>query len=296
MSTQQARWGPGENAEQTAAWDGPLYDTFARFRHVVTTGLGAHGEIALGMLAPRAGERVLDIGCGFGDTTQAIAELVGPAGEAFGVDIAPRFIQTATEEARAAGIGQARFGVRDVQKDDLGADFDAAFARMGTMFFDSPVVAMRNVRSALRPGGRLAIVVWRNRVDNDWLYRAQTIVEQIVERPEESDEPTCGPGPFSMAGADTTSDILLHAGWEDVSLRRCDIAIQIGRDMDEAIGLVKALGPAGELLRLAGDRAAHLHGEVDAALREGLSEFETGDGVWAPASTWVVTARAPGAG
>lgn len=294
MSTQEKRWGPGENAEQTAAWDGPLFDTFSRFRHVVTTGLGAHGKVALDALSPRSGERVLDVGCGFGDTTQAIAELVGPAGEAFGVDIAPRFIEAATEEARDAGMGHARFAVRDVQKDDLGEGFDAAFARMGTMFFDSPVAAMRNVRSALRPGGRLAIVVWRNRVDNDWLYRAQTIVEQIVERPEESDEPTCGPGPFSMAGADTTSDILVHAGWEEISLRRCDIPIQVGRDMDEAIGLVKALGPAGELLRLAGERARHLHGEVDAALRVGLSEFEGPDGVWAPASTWVVTARAPG--
>jgi SAM-dependent methyltransferase len=296
VSTREQRWGPGENAEQTAAWDGPLFDTFSRFRHVVTTGLGAHGEVALAALAPQAAERVLDVGCGFGDTTQRIAELVGPEGEAVGVDVAPRFIETAAKEAREAGIGHARFAVRDVQTDDLGDGFDAAYSRMGTMFFDAPVAAMSNVRAALRPGGRLAITVWRNRVDNDWLYRAQTIVEQIVERPEESDEPTCGAGPFSMSGADTTSDILLYAGWEDVVLRRCDIPIQVGRDLDEAIGLVKALGPAGELLRLAGERAQHLHAEVDAALREGLSEFEGPDGVWAPASTWIVSARAPVAG
>ena len=73
------------------------------------------------------------------------------------------------------------------------------------MFFANPVWALRNVREALVPGGRLVMVVWRRRTDNDWLYRAQTIVERIVERPEEYDEPTCGPGPFSMADADTTS-------------------------------------------------------------------------------------------
>ena len=114
-----------------------------------------------------------------------------------------------------------------------------------------------------------------------------------MSRPEEYDQPTCGPGPFSMADADTTSEILVHAGFEDISLRRCDIPILIGRDLDEAIDFVTALGPAGEILRLAGDSAAHLHGRVRDALREGLAEFETEDGMRAPASTWIVTASAP---
>ena len=141
------------------------------------------------------------------------------------------------------------------------------------------------------------MVVWRRRIDNDWLYRAQTIVEEIVTRPEEYDEPTCGPGPFSMADADTTSEVLVHAGFADIALRRCDIPILIGNDLDEAIELVMALGPAGEILRLAGDRAAHLHGQVEAALREGLAEFaaetDTSGVLRAPASTWIVTASAP---
>jgi hypothetical protein len=163
------------------------------------------------------------------------------------------------------------------------------------MFFASPVAALRNVREALVPGAQLVMVVWRRRIDNEWMYRAQTIVEGIVSRPEEYDEPTCGPGPFSMADADTTSEILTYAGFVDISFRRCDIPIVVGRDIQEAIDLVMALGPAGEILRLAGDRAAHLHGDVDAALREGLAEFETPDGLMAPASTWIVTASAPAA-
>jgi len=167
-----------------------------------------------------------------------------------------------------------------------------AFSRFGTMFFANPVVALRNVREALRPGGRLVMVVWRRRIDNDWLYRGQTIVESIVERPEEYDEPTCGPGPFSMADADTTSEILTHAGFTDIALHRCDIPIVIGKDLEEARELVMALGPAGEILRLAGDRAAHLHGQVETALREGLAEFAAEGEVRAPASTWIVTASA----
>jgi ubiquinone/menaquinone biosynthesis C-methylase UbiE len=199
MATAESRWGEGANAEAIEAWDGPLYDRFVRFRHIVTTGLGAHGEEALRLVPPQPGQRVLDIGCGFGDTTQRIAELVGPEGEAVGVDAAERFIETAKAEAAEAGVANARFFVADVQSDSLGEGFDLAFSRMGTMFFASPVAALRNVREALVPGGRLAMVVWRRRIDNDWLYRAQQIVEGIVERPEEYDEPTCGPGPFSMA-------------------------------------------------------------------------------------------------
>jgi ubiquinone/menaquinone biosynthesis C-methylase UbiE len=294
MTAADSKWGSDANAEAITAWDGPLFDRFLRFRHIVTTGLGAHGEKALELFPPQPGARVLDIGCGFGDTTQRIAELVGPEGEAVGVDAATRFIEAARQDAAEAGVTNARFAVADVETTPFEERFDRAFSRMGTMFFANPVWALRNVRAALAPGGLLTMVVWRRRIDNDWIYRAQTIVEGIVERPEEYDEPTCGPGPFSMADADTTSEMLLHAGFVDVSFRRCDIPILVGNDVDEAIELVMSLGPAGEILRLAGERAVHLHGEVDAALRKGLAEYATPDGaVVAPASTWIVSASAP---
>jgi ubiquinone/menaquinone biosynthesis C-methylase UbiE len=282
------------NDEAIRAWDGPLYDRFVRFRETVTTGLGAHGEEALRLHPLQPGQRVLDLGCGFGDTTQRIAGLVGPDGEAVGVDAAPRFIEDAIREAGETGVANARFLVADVQETLFGEErFDVAFSRFGTMFFASPVAALRNVRRALLPGGKLLMVVWRRRIDNDWLYRAQTIVEGIVARPEEYDEPTCGPGPFSMADADTTSEVLIRAGFIDIALRRCDIPIMIGSDIEEALELVMALGPAGEILRLAGDRAAHLHGQVQDALRKGLAEFAADGELRAPASTWIVTASAP---
>jgi SAM-dependent methyltransferase len=293
MTAADSRWGAGANAEAITAWDGPLFDRFVRFRHIVTSGLGEHGEKALELFPLQPGQRVLDIGCGFGDTTQRIAGLVGPGGEAVGVDAAENFIEAARKEAQEAGVANARFAVADVETTSFEERFDRAFSRMGTMFFANPVWALRNVREALEPGALLTMVVWRRRIDNAWLYRAQTIVEGIVERPEEYDEPTCGPGPFSMADADTTSEVVLRAGFGDVALRRCDIPILIGNDVDEAIELVMSLGPAGEILRLAGERAAHLHGEVDAALREGLGEYTQPDGkVVAPASTWIVSARA----
>ncbi|HTQ67691.1 MAG TPA: methyltransferase domain-containing protein [Solirubrobacteraceae bacterium] len=294
MSTQTT---PNEqlpaNAEATAAWDGPLFERFVEFREVVTTGLGAHGDAAIAVLDPRPGERVLDIGCGFGDATQQLARLVGPDGEAVGVDVSPRFIEAASREAAEAEAGNARFQVLDVEVDELGGPYDLAFSRFGTMFFAGPVRALGNIRSALKPGGRLVMVVWRRRIDNDWMYRGQTIVEGIVSRPEDYDEPTCGPGPFSMADADTTTEILMHAGFRDIALRRCDIPIKVGSDVGEAIDILMAIGPAGEILRLQGDRAAHLHDQVRGALEAGLREFEGPDGLVAPASTWIVSATAP---
>jgi ubiquinone/menaquinone biosynthesis C-methylase UbiE len=282
-----------DNAEAIEAWDGPLFDRFLQFKETLTTGLAIHGDRALRLVPPRTGQRVIDIGCGFGDTTLQIAALVGPDGESLGVDAAPRFIASCVEEAARAGVTNARFAVSDVEQSLPEGGFDMAFSRFGTMFFANPVAALRNVRAALVPGGELVMVVWRQKIDNDWLYRAQQIVERYVTKPEEYDEPTCGPGPFSLAGADTTSGILVAAGFGDIALRRSDGAIKVGRDLDEAISLAMSLGPAGEILRLAGERAAHLHGEIDAALREGLGEYQTEDGIWAPSSTWIVTAKAP---
>lgn len=291
MSTTETRWGTSANAEAIEAWDGPLFDRFVQFREVLTTGLGAHGEAALRRFPPATGQRVLDIGCGFGDTTQRIAGLVGPDGAVRGVDAAPRFIETARSEAAKVGIENVSFAVADVQSDALGGPYDMAFSRFGTMFFANPVLALRNVRTALVPGGRLVMVVWRRKIDNEWMYRAQTIVESIVERPEEYDEPTCGPGPFSMADADTASEVLVHAGYDEIELCRSDQPIMIGANVDDAVEIVMALGPGGEILRLAGDRAAHLHDKVRSELRAGLAEYETDRGVVAPASTWIVAAR-----
>jgi ubiquinone/menaquinone biosynthesis C-methylase UbiE len=281
------------NEEAIQAWDGPLYDRFVRFRHLLTTGLGAHGDEALRLATPRPGERVLDVGCGFGETTLQIASLVGPTGKVVGVDAAARFIEAARGDAHDAGIDNTRFVVADVETTTFDERFDLAFSRMGTMFFANPVAAMRKVREALVPGGRLVMVVWRAKEENDWLYRAQAITERFVTKPEEYDEPTCGPGPFSMANADTTSGILLSAGFQDVTLRRCDLPVTIGLDLDEAVEFVMSLGPAGEILRLAGERAAHLHRPVAEGLRDGLADWAGPDGVTAPASTWIVTANAP---
>lgn len=284
-----------DNDEATEAWNGVLFDRFVEYRDIVAEGLGAHGEAAMRAHPPASGDRILDIGCGFGDASQRLAELVGSAGEVVGIDVAERFIALAQEEAAAAGAENVSFVTGDVQLALPDGPFDYAFSRMGTMFFANPVAAMRNVREALAPGGRLCMVVWRQKPDNEWLHRAEQVVAQWIDEPDpdESDEPTCGPGPFSMANADTTSGILRSAGFENIALQRSDIDIFIGDDLDRAVAFNTAIGPAGEVIRLAGDDAEQLRPQIETALRDALAEFVTPSGVVAPASTWIVSANAP---
>ena len=280
------------NREATEAWSGPLFDRFSQFRDLVTSGLGAHGEAAMETHPPKTGDRVIDLGCGFGDTTQRLAELVGPDGEALGIDVAEPFIEQARSEVEGSGLENVRFMTGDVQVTEFAESFDYAFSRMGIMFFANPVQALRNVRAALVPGGRLCAAVWRRKLDNDWLRCAELVVEEYLEHPEETDEPTCGPGPFSMADADTVSEQLKIAGFEAISLQRCDLPIKIGNDLDHAVEFNMSIGPAGEVLRLWGDRVDEIRPKISRDLHEALAEFDGPDGVIAPASTWIIGARA----
>lgn len=285
---------PGSNDEATAAWNGVLFDKFCRFKEVLVTGFASHSDAALAHHPPPRGGQVLDVGCGFGDVSTALAAGVGPGGTVVGVDVAARFVESAGAAARQAGAGNARFLRADVQTDDLGGPYDLAFSRFGTMFFASPVVAMRNVVRALAPGGRLCAIVWRRREDNPWVHVAETVVRGLVAERHDSSEPTCGPGPFSMSSADVTSDILARAGFERVALERHDAPVRIGRDADEAVAFALALGPAGEIMRLAGDDGERRRPEVVARLREALAPFVREDGVVMPSSTWILTANRPG--
>lgn len=282
-----------ENQESQDAWNGVLFDRFLQFRHLVVDGLAPHGTEAMQTFPPSPGDRVLDIGCGFGDASQELAALVGPSGSVLGVDIAPRFVEASREEAERAGVTNVHFEVHDVQATRFAETFDYAFSRFGTMFFDNPVPALRNVCDAMAPGGRLCLVVWRRRFDNPWVYEAEKVVKPLIDEPEETDEPRCGPGPFSMADADTTSGQLKSAGFVDIALRRFDNPLRFGGSLDEAIEMNMALGPAAEAIRLAGDQADQMRPHLESLLGDALAPFVTEDGVVAQSSTWFVTAQAP---
>ena len=284
-----------ENEEATEAWSGVLFDRFLAFKELIIAGATEFSEAALRLHPPRPGDRVIDVGFGFGDTTRRLAGLVGPEGSAVGLDVSEPFVAAAKEDAAAAGVENVEFMARDLQVAELAGAFDYAFSRMGTMFFANPVAALRNLRGAMAPGGRLCATVWRRKIDNDWVHRAEQVVDQYLEEPEDPDDPTCGPGPFSMSNADTVSEQLQIAGFVRPTFTRFDTPLLMGHDLDEAVSFNMALGPAAELIRLSGDDAERIRPKLEREIREVLTDFEGPDGVRGPASTWIISAEAPAA-
>jgi SAM-dependent methyltransferase len=281
----------GSNDEAIEAWNTILFDKFVEYRHVLAAGLAQHGTRAMDRCPPRRGAAVVDIGCGFGDTTAELARRVGPQGSATGVDAAERFIASA--RAEHAGIANARFEVCDIERGVSGGPYELAFSRMGTMFFASPVIALRHIRKVLVPGGKLCMVVWRKKDANEWLAGTEAVIKDLLGDPDKGEQVTCGPGPFSMASADLVSDQLVAAGFRDPVFERSDANIVVGRDIEDAIRLTLAIGPSGEVMRLAGEAAITRRAEIEAAVRRVIEGWELRpDAVAAPSSTWIVTATA----
>lgn len=282
-----------DNAIPVEAWNTILFEKFSRFRWELVHGLSGHSAYLFQRRPYPAGARVLDVGCGFGDTAQQIARQVGPGGAVAGVDCAENFVNEAKREAAGANIDNVSFFVADVQSDDLGGPYDYVFSRFGTMFFNMPVAALRNMRRALAPDGECTMIVWRRREDNAWLHEAELRVKEIVPvvSHDETDQVHCGPGPFSMAGPDMVSDMLRIAGFENICFERYDADICIGRTLEDAIEFSMALGPAGEIIRLAGEEGEKRRPQVMEVLRKVLADFQRPDGIWAGSSTWIITAK-----
>jgi ubiquinone/menaquinone biosynthesis C-methylase UbiE len=290
MATQ----GTSANAGAIEVWNTIAFDTFVRFRDVITKGFAAHSDAAIERRPPRSGWRVLDVGCGFGDTAVKLAELCGAGGECVGVDAAARFIEASAATAKAAGCTNARFLCADVQTDDLAGPYDLAFSRFGTMFFANPVAALRNLRRALKPGATLSMVVWRKKDENDVYFLPEQRVLEIVPRPEKrEDQITCRPGPFSMSSSDVVSSQLLAAGFDRVTFERFDAEVCIGASVDEAAAFSMSLGPAAEVLRLAREQGLDRRAEALGAITELLSGWQRPNGaVFGKSSSWLVSARA----
>lgn len=283
------------NEEAVRAWDTVLYERWKRNRAVFVGALDEITRDVLERFPPPSGGRCIDIGCGFGETTQLLAGLVGPQGFVLGTDSSPHFIHDARREAAEAGVDNVEFETADAQTAQWDPAFDYAFARMGTQFFAAPVPAMRAIRGALRPRGTLRKIVWRRKAESPFWAETEQVVLRFLSRPEEYEADTCGPGPFSMGNPETTRGILEAAGFEEVELHRRDFDYYMGRDMDEAIDALLAIGPGAELIRLNGDHGESRRPEIAEALADHYARWRRPDGsVVGRASVWYVTATNPG--
>jgi ubiquinone/menaquinone biosynthesis C-methylase UbiE len=281
-----------ENEGFIDCWNNVLTPKWVRFRDLLSGNGKRHSDIALPRFDIRSGSKVLDIGCGFGETCLEIGRLVGPSGEVLGLDCTDEFLKIANQERDAAGLRNVRYEVGDAQVHPLPENyFDTAFARFGVMFFESAVRALRNTHRALKPGGKCCLIVWRRLSDNPAWGEAKKVVLEFLPPPGDSAQ-TCGPGPFSWADEETDREMLAAAGFKIVeSFERVDVDICVGRTVEEAIDYQILVGPSGEIVREAGAEGQRLLPEIreklSALMRANLRE----DGVYLPSSSWAIVTR-----
>ncbi len=280
------------NTEFVDFWNEILVPKFTKYRHVLVGGLTHHSAQIFPSLRVREGDRVVDVGCGFGDTAIELAGRVGSNGSVLGIDCCEAFLEIARNDAAAAGANNVEFVNADVQIYPFKGDFDFCFSRFGTQFFENPVAGLKSMRRSLKPGGTMTMIVWRGIDDNPWLGMAKEIVLKFLPPPGD-DGRSCGPGPFSMAGQDMVTKQLEISGYTAIEFVRVDAPLMVGNSPDDAVGFQLALGPAGEVFREAGDEAESKRDEITAALLAELAKYETGEGVILPSSSWVITARNP---
>lgn len=283
------------NEEAVRAWDTVLYERWKKNREVFVGALDEVTEEVFDRFPPPPGGRCIDIGCGFGETTQRMAELVGDDGFALGTDSSIRFVEDARAEATEAGVENVAFEVADAQTAAWGPEFDYAYSRMGTQFFAAPVPAMRAIRGALKPGGLFAKICWRRKGESPMWAETEEVVQRFLSRPEEYEADTCGPGPFSLGNPDTCRGILEAAGFEGIELIQRDFDYFVGRDMDEALDAMLAIGPGAELIRLNGEHGEQLKPKIAEAVAEHFAKWRREDGsIVSRGSVWLVGARNPG--
>jgi SAM-dependent methyltransferase len=282
----------GPNAEQIQYWNAISGPKWVTLHEVIDRQIHPLGQAAMDAAAIGAGDRVLDIGCGCGATTADIARRVGPQGAAVGVDVSAVMLEQARTVARTAGLTQACFEQADAQTHGFApGSFNVLFSRFGVMFFSDPAAAFANLCQALQPGGRLAFVCWQAITDNPWMLVPLAAAAQHITLP--APPPPGAPSPFAFADAERVRQILVRAGFVDVSItpRVEELTIGAGADLDATVNFLLEMGPTGTALRQAPTEARPA---VAGAVRDALRPYATADGVRMNSAAWIVTARRPG--
>ncbi|MEO6529242.1 MAG: methyltransferase domain-containing protein [Gemmatimonadaceae bacterium] len=231
-------------------------------------------------------DRVLDIGCGTGETTRDAA-LIATDGRVFGIDTAERALQHARRLTLAAGLRNVDYVCSDASRHPFPpAWVDVVISRFGTMFLADPITAFTSIRGVLRPAGRLVMMVWQAAHRNAW---AVAIHRALVDDEAASPEKSSGPSAFSLSDANTVEDILRAAGLVDIAFEQVDEPVYYGPDVESALGFVLRFSTV--MVALDSQRADERATSLD-RLRDLMVAHRMHDGVWFVSRAWIVTARA----
>ena len=282
----------GPNAQQIEYWNEVSGQRWVEMGDVIDLQIAPLGEVAMDRAKVVDGERVLDIGCGCGQTTVELATRVGPGGSILGLDISGPMLGRARERASEAGAANTEFIQTDAQThafDSTGADL--LFSRFGVMFFASPVEAFSNLLSALRPGGRLTFICWQEIGRNPWMMLPVAAAMKHLPPGDGPPDPHA-PGPFAFADRDRVAGILEQSGFENVTHESLELDMLIGggRSLDETTEFLTQLGPAGRALQGSGPE---LRTQVIDEIRRAIEPYNGEDGVRLGCATWIVSANRP---
>ena len=277
------------NVQQQEYWDALAPDWIAAQSDHRSIGTW-FGERVLEHLAVTPGEYAVDIGCGTGDTTVALARAAAPGGRAVGVDISAALLDEARRRAAAVTDADVSFVVADAEDAPVAEDADVIFSRFGVMFFADPALAFSNLCASLRPGGRFAVAVWQEVFSNDWMLlpgiAALTVTGSLPPMPGDGE-----PGPLSLADADHLRALLTGAGFENVEVRPLEYQLVIQRDDVE--GFVRrslAVGAAREAIRASGDDPAVATAIGDQLRQDLLARIGDADSTSLSAAAWLAAA------
>lgn len=274
-----------EPITQTEYWNGDVGTRWADMQAELDRVFSPLTNALLDGAGLGAGERVLDIGCGCGETALLAASRTGPDGAVTAVDVSrPMLARARTRPAVGAPIAWIE---ADAQTHPFAPEHDVALSRFGVMFFEDSRAAFSNIRRALRPGGRLVILCWRPLAENAWVNVPRKAVLTVL--PEPAPSPPGAPGPFRFADGDALVDLLQQAGFADAAVAPVDRPIEIGADAEEAARFSATVGPIAGLLREIEDPS--LRERALAALRQAMPAEHP---VRLGAACWLATAVNPG--
>lgn len=272
------------NAEMARAWDGDEGEDWARDWEYYDRSARDYQAALDEAAAIESSHRVLDIGCGNGESTR-IAARAADRGSALGIDLSTKMLARARALAAAEGILNANFVRGDAQVHPFESNaFDLAISRFGAMFFADRAAAMSNVARAIKPGGRIVMIGWQELGKNEWLQEIRSSLSVGRDLPA---PPAGAPGPFGSADADGMRDVLGSAGLEDISFESLEVPVWVGKDGEDAFRFISGTGAVRGMLQGLDNPSS---ASALNALRETMSAHDTGDGVVFGSAAWLITA------
>lgn len=273
-------------SEQASLWEEVLAPRWVSNRALLVDGLSRHSEKLIDTFNLPPHSKVLDVGCGFGDTTLQWAGRV-PQGRVVGLDLSPTFIDAAKKEA--GDYASVTFKVEDAATHPAQSEYDLVYSRFGCMFFERPAAGFSKLHSMLKPRGQLLLQVWRAREHNPWFMTGKEEVSDLLGVPE--DALTAGPGPFAMSDPGDNTQTLEAAGLLNVRHEQLDVDMPLGRDIVSAVKFKMSNGPVGHMIREAGDLPGPTLDKIHKTLADVLRPHQRSDGsVWLSSSSWVIIA------